>query len=210
MSDLPPDADSPADPGEDSNLEATPENVPEVGVTSRFVGTRVEALDDSDLVAQAVLGDRSSYEALIDRYYQYTLRLAWRGAGNGDDAQDIVQELWGERLPKRLYTFDGAARFSTWLARVTINLTRDRLRRRRWTDHEIDDATRTAADRADLDFDLFLETLDPVESFIAEARFRFDLELDPIAELCGLTTHQVKYRINSIKRAYVRFRADDV
>jgi RNA polymerase sigma factor (sigma-70 family) len=173
------------------------------------VGTGAAAFDDGDLVAQAIAGDRAAYEQLIRRHYQFTLRLAWRGAGNGDDAQEIVQELWGERLPRRLYMFDGRSRFSTWLARVTINLTRDWLRRRRYNEQEIED-DRAVPDRASTDFDHFVDTLDPVEAFIAEARYRYDLEIDTIAEVCGLTIHQIKYRLTAIKRAASDwFKADD-
>lgn len=92
-------------------------------------------VDDPDLalLRAAGLGDQSAALQLVRTHAPTLQRLAWRMLGDEQEAQDVVQEtclrLWrmaGEWRP-------GEARLSTWLHTVAMNLSRDRLRRRRET-----------------------------------------------------------------------------
>ena len=92
-------------------------------------------VDDPDLalLRAAGLGDQSAALQLVRTHAPALQRLAWRMLGDEHEAQDVVQEsclrLWrvaGEWRP-------GEARISTWLHTVAMNLSRDRLRRRRET-----------------------------------------------------------------------------
>ena len=105
-------------------------------VISRMSQPLVDAhVDDPDLalLRAAGLGDQSAALQLVRTHAPALQRLAWRMLGDEQEAQDVVQEsclrLWrvaGEWRP-------GEARISTWLHTVAMNLSRDRLRRRRET-----------------------------------------------------------------------------
>ena len=80
-------------------------------------------MDDSQLVERCVDGDAVAWELLVRRHVDllyHVVRTA--GAGWGDrEVEDVVQEvflkLW-EDGRRRLRTFQGKCRLSTWLAVV--------------------------------------------------------------------------------------------
>ena len=75
---------------------------------------------DEALAARAAAGDGSAFEALVTRYQARAYRLAFRLAGSEGDAQDALQEAFLQVF-RKLGSFRGEARFSTWLYRVVTN-----------------------------------------------------------------------------------------
>lgn len=84
---------------------------------------------DEALAARAVAGDESAFEALVVRYQARAYRLAYRLVGADGDAQDAVQEAFLQVF-RKLGTFRGEARFSTWLYRIVTNAALMQRRRR--------------------------------------------------------------------------------
>ena len=86
---------------------------------------------DGELVRRAGLGEAAAVQALVARKLGRVLSLAERLLGDAFEAEDVAQEtflrVW--RIAPRWRP--GAAKFDTWLHRVTLNLCFDRLRRRR-------------------------------------------------------------------------------
>jgi RNA polymerase sigma-70 factor (ECF subfamily) len=86
---------------------------------------------DGELVRRAGLGETAAVQALVARKLGRVLSLAERMLGDRAEAEDVAQEaflrVW--RIAPRWRP--GAAKFDTWLHRVTLNLCLDRLRRRR-------------------------------------------------------------------------------
>ncbi|MDX6456904.1 MAG: hypothetical protein QOE55_601, partial [Acidobacteriaceae bacterium] len=85
---------------------------------------------DEVLVAAAKLGDCAAFAELWERHSNMAFRMAYRIIGNQDDAEDVVQEAWMKAYV-HLKTFDGRAKFSTWLTRIAINSALITLRKRR-------------------------------------------------------------------------------
>ena len=84
---------------------------------------------DERLVASALQGEQSAFEALMRRHNRLLFRVA-RGVVSDDaEAQDVVQEAW-LRVFTRLDEFQGSAALGTWMARIAINVALDVLRRR--------------------------------------------------------------------------------
>jgi RNA polymerase sigma-70 factor, ECF subfamily len=88
------------------------------------------AATDDVLVAAAKLGDRPAFAELWERHSSTTFRLAYRITKNRGDAEDVVQDAWMKAYA-HLQTFNGKARFSTWLTRIAINSALMMLRRKR-------------------------------------------------------------------------------
>ena len=86
---------------------------------------------DESLAIRAVTGDAASFATLVERYQHRVYRLASRLTSE-TDAADILQETFLQAF-RRLATFRGEARFSTWLYRIATNaclmLRRSRARR---------------------------------------------------------------------------------
>jgi len=89
---------------------------------------------DDDLMRAAGFGDRAAFGRLVTRHAARMGALAGRIVGNRGDAEEIVQEAFLRAWLKAPSWqaqdgADGAARFTTWLGRVVVNLSLDRKRR---------------------------------------------------------------------------------
>lgn len=93
---------------------------------------------DADLIARVLeAGDPNAFGELVRRY-QSPVRAFLRKLTRGDDAlaDDLAQETF-LRAWRKLETFRGESRFSTWLFGIAVNEFRTRLRRDRrhlWED----------------------------------------------------------------------------
>jgi RNA polymerase sigma-70 factor (ECF subfamily) len=86
-------------------------------------------LDDQELVAGVLAGKTALFTGLVARHTGQIYGLALRLLGNSEEAEDVVQETF-LRAYAHLNTFRSAASFATWLYRITLNVSRDQLRRR--------------------------------------------------------------------------------
>lgn len=89
---------------------------------------------DEDLMRSVAAGDEYAFKALVNRYQQQVLNLLFRYLGNRAEAEDLTQEVFFS-VWKSAGTYKPKAKFTTWLYRITINLSINRqrfLRTRRW------------------------------------------------------------------------------
>src|SRR5207249_5339492 len=73
-------------------------------------------------------GDAAALRQLVDEHYDPLYRFLWRMTSSPETAQELTQEAFVRAL-ERLGSFDGRAKFSTWLHTIAINLWRDNRRR---------------------------------------------------------------------------------
>lgn len=85
---------------------------------------------DADLLAAALGGSRHAFEALLRRHYDRIHGLAWQLTGSRADADDITQDVCCI-LVEKLGSFQGRAKFTTWLWGIVFNACSDLRRRRR-------------------------------------------------------------------------------
>ncbi len=113
--------------------------------------------DDDLALVQAVRGgDVAAFEQLVKRYDAKLLRIAQNVTHNSEDAEEAVQEAFFKAYQK-LDQFQGHAKFSTWLIRITLNESLMKLRKQRATlkqlvDNDVDadsDSERRQFDVAD-------------------------------------------------------------
>merc|ERR1711916_335897 len=83
---------------------------------------------DVELVAAARSGDMEAYEELVHRHRDKIYARAFSMVRNEEQALDLSQEAWIKAW-QRLHQFHGDASFSTWITRITINLSLDFLRK---------------------------------------------------------------------------------
>ncbi len=89
---------------------------------------------DLALVAAIRGGDRAAERALFHRHVGGVHRLAFHLAGEGDIADDLVQQVF-IRVFEKLATFRGESAFTTWLHRVTVTTCLNGLRTTRRLRH---------------------------------------------------------------------------
>ena len=85
---------------------------------------------DTDIIEACLRSDRVAQKALYDRYKTQMYTLAYRITGNFDDANDVLQEGF-LLIFRKLHTFKGEAKLSTWIhtiiARAAIRKIKDRI-----------------------------------------------------------------------------------
>jgi RNA polymerase sigma factor (sigma-70 family) len=97
--------------------------------------------EDPDIALLARVGNQDSgaVREIVARKLPRIVALASRMLGDRDEADDIAQEAFLRIWKIAPRWKPGAARFDTWLHRVTLNLCHDRLRKQRETTASDDD-----------------------------------------------------------------------
>jgi RNA polymerase sigma-70 factor, ECF subfamily len=98
------------------------------------------AMSESEAIRLAIKGDNHAFERLYKLHSRRVYSLCLRMAGNPTDAEDLTQEAFLQ-LFRKIHTFRGESRFSTWLHRLTLNVVLMRRRRKRHPEVSLDATT---------------------------------------------------------------------
>ncbi|MFO0984455.1 MAG: sigma-70 family RNA polymerase sigma factor [Planctomycetota bacterium] len=82
---------------------------------------------DIQLVRRFQAGDRRAFDALVRAWDRCLFALAHRLIGDRHEAEDVRQEAW-VRCHLQLGKLREPAQFPAWIARIVVNLCRDRRR----------------------------------------------------------------------------------
>jgi RNA polymerase sigma-70 factor (ECF subfamily) len=158
--------------------------------------------NDDALAARAAGGDAKALDALLRAYTNLVYGVCRRVLNNSDDALDAAQEAMLS-IARKIHTFDGRSRFSTWCYRVATNAALDEARRRNRrpqpveTLPEVGDRTNApdvlVTDR--LDVDAALSQLIPEYRAAVALRDLVGMDYAEIAEVLGLPPGTVRSRI---------------
>jgi RNA polymerase sigma-70 factor, ECF subfamily len=102
---------------------------------------------EADAVTMARCGDAHAFECLYRLHSRRVYSLCLRMAGNPAEAEDLTQEAFLQ-LFRKVQTFRGDSRFSTWLHRLTVNVVLMSFRKKRHLETSLDatlDPDETAA-----------------------------------------------------------------
>ncbi|REA57489.1 RNA polymerase subunit sigma-24 [Dyadobacter luteus] len=83
-------------------------------------------------------GDPSSYSFLVNRYKDMAYTIALKILKSAEDAEDAAQESFIKAY-QQLYSFQGAAKFSTWLYTIVYRTSISKLNRNRILTYSIDE-----------------------------------------------------------------------
>jgi RNA polymerase sigma-70 factor (ECF subfamily) len=83
---------------------------------------------DEEIVTQVLGGNTGMFELLMRRYNERVYRAARAILRDDSEAEDVMQQAYVNAFT-HLSQFNGSARFSTWLLRITINEALARVRR---------------------------------------------------------------------------------
>ena len=90
-------------------------------------GTRVwTTVEDRVLVTECLNGRREAFDVLVERHRRHVYQLCYRFVGNHEDASDLAQEVF-IRAYRNLRGFRGQAAVSTWLYRIAVNVSLNRV-----------------------------------------------------------------------------------
>lgn len=159
---------------------------------------------DDELVARFLDGDREAFGALVQRHTDRVYALCLRYFRDTTDAEDAAQEVFVV-VYRKLGSFVGSARFTTWLHRVTMNVCHDQARRRASRPqssgvdpHLLPQAGPDEIRRLELDLDLRrgLDKLDDEQRRMVVWHSVMGVPYKEIADATGLPVGTVKSRIH--------------
>jgi RNA polymerase sigma-70 factor (ECF subfamily) len=84
------------------------------------------SVDDHALVEACLGGDKSAFDALVERHRRQIYQVCYRFVGNHEDASDLAQDVF-IRAYRALGTFKRQSAFGTWLYRVAVNVCLNRV-----------------------------------------------------------------------------------
>lgn len=88
--------------------------------------------EDLEYVIRCQKGDTDAFEVLVERHQKQMLNIALRMTGDYNEACDVTQEAFIAAY-KSIKKFKAEAKFSTWLYRIVINHSKNRLKQMRHT-----------------------------------------------------------------------------
>src|SRR4029450_963802 len=100
------------------------------------VARRPHADGDHDIVEALRFRKSGAAESLVTRYGERAYRLARRITGNGQDAEEVVQDAFWTVI-RKIDTFRGESAFGSWLYRIVANAAYQKLRGRPYRRHDI-------------------------------------------------------------------------
>ncbi len=90
----------------------------------------IKQLDDLDLLQASISGDQNAFNTLLDRHKDRVYRTALGLMGNHEEAEELAQDVF-VTLYQKGHQFRGESALSSWLYRITHNLGKNRLLRRK-------------------------------------------------------------------------------
>ncbi len=163
---------------------------------------------DEILVARAANGDGGAFRSLLQRHYATIFRLGFRVLGNREDAEDLAQDICAA-LPRKLATFKGHARFTTWLHKIVINAARDLIRRKQatrrkasgWGEAEVLRRNEAVETKAELDWLSNAMTTMPQDLRETVALvLGEDMTHGQAAEVLDLSEGTISWRMSEVKK----------
>jgi len=87
-------------------------------------------ITETDLIKGCIEGDRRMQKELYDRFSPKMYAVCLRYMGNGDDAQDILQEGF-IKVYKNIERFRGDGSFEGWIRRIFVNTAIEQIRKKK-------------------------------------------------------------------------------
>lgn len=166
------------------------------------------AANDTELARAAARGDEAAFASLVRGHSDAVYAHALRFFGDRTAAEDATQEVF-VKVFRTIDSFDGRAKFSTWLYRVTHNVCLDIVRAGKRVPVPVDPATLEPLQEADFaDGVVFsrvleqaLRALPPEDRDALGAVTSFGLSYQEAAEALGVPVGTVKSRVFRARRA---------
>jgi RNA polymerase sigma-70 factor (ECF subfamily) len=83
--------------------------------------------EQEQALVQCRKGDREAFARLMRLYQRQIFNYTYRMLGNAEEAEDLTQDIFVAAF-RGIRGFRGEAKFSTWLFRIALNQTRNRIK----------------------------------------------------------------------------------
>lgn len=179
----------------------------------RTLRTPEEIEEERALIIKIQGGDSQAFEVLVKEYETRVYWIAFNLVGCREDAEDIAQEAF-IRVHRNVERFDLRFNFYTWLLRIVVNLSIDRLRnkgKRRAvsieefpSDPPVTESPDAALRNRELGEKIqqVLNTLPAKYRAVIVLRDMQQLACDDIAEIIGCTSATTRWRLHKARSLF--------
>jgi RNA polymerase sigma-70 factor (ECF subfamily) len=164
--------------------------------------------EDSDLVKEALDGNKEAFGAIVTRYQKMVARTVKGMLGDSVYSEDIGQEVF-IKLYYSLPEFRGEAKLSTYIQRIAVNLTLNEMKRRKrffsmfsqkgnneLYEYEVPDHDNEERKEASEIVEKALQTMDPKFRIIVTMRMLQGYSTKETAEILDLPLGTVLSRLS--------------
>lgn len=165
--------------------------------------------DDLIIIDKVLKGNTHAFSRLVDHYKDMVFTLAHRMLKDRIKAEEIAQDVF-IKIFKKLDTFKGQSKFSSWVYRITYNTCLDTLRKQQknykllsineFTEHElvnIDNALdQMQADELKETINQCLEKLPGDMGFLLTLYYFSGYSVKEIAKIVDLKSNNVKVKLH--------------
>lgn len=88
-------------------------------------------MDETELMILVKEGDEEAFKQIVEKYWKPILNLCFQYVGNQEDAEEVAQDVF-IRLHRAAASYEPRAKLSTYLYRISVNLSLNRIRDRKW------------------------------------------------------------------------------
>jgi len=101
--------------------------------------------ETKEIIRRIKNGDKEAFSGLVRLYKNQVASLAYKVAGDYDEAADITQDVF-IKVSKNIWRYNEDKKFYTWLYRITTNASIDYIRKHHRHQHESIENIREKAD----------------------------------------------------------------
>lgn len=89
-------------------------------------------MSDEQLIKEIISGSHAAFETLMDKYQLQVFRTVMGFVHIKEDAEEVTQDIF-IKVYQSLPSFNYDSEFSTWLYRITVNMSLNSLRKNKKT-----------------------------------------------------------------------------
>jgi len=168
----------------------------------------VEQEQDSIYIKRVIEGDRNAFAFLVDKYKNMVFSIALQISRDREEAEEIAQDSFIKAF-QSLKSFQGKAKFSSWLYRIVHNTAISQIRKKEKGRISIDDTnipetlymeSKKNHESLSLEerkkyLEVAMDSLEKEERMLTILYYYEDRDLDEIAEITGMTKTNTKVRL---------------
>ncbi len=172
-------------------------------------------IEDNELIQKIVNGETQMFSLLVERYKDSVFNLVYRFTDDYGEAEDISQEVF-VTLYKKLNTYKGEAKLSTWIYRIATNKSIDwhRKKKRKTIFSLFDDNNKIGNIKSDIpppqelyilteeqrELQAVVNRLDEKYRIVVVMYYYQQLSCKDIAEILHISTRTVETRLYRAKK----------
>ena len=175
----------------------------------------IQLLDDNELIKMIVKSnDTNLFAVLYDRYVSMVYNKCYGFASSKEEAQDLTHDIF-IKLFVKLRTFNGKAKFSTWLYTFTYNFCVNYVTRNNYKKNEknfegeISDSNELDSNEESI-FQMkseklkkALEIIEPNDKMILLLKYQDDLSIKEIMNAIDISESAVKMRLKRAREKLI-------